>query len=404
MDKNDSLKDETRVSVKVIAYSMCIVFLLSFIEIFSYLVITYEFQFKKLLNKRPNLGLDIYEIPDYDYLNHWRLKSGSSFTLKELIQSKKESGRVLGARLLEKTARQYNISLNEVILQINKKGFKGPDFDESQSNKRILTVGDSCTFGSLFDKYCYPRALENKINQFNKNVEVINAGVEGYSPFHVLNRIEELKSLKPHITTIYIGWNALYDNKTIHALNNHLNSFILLDRLSKKIKTVFGQERTSLYEYNKTKFPNKKDPLLDKVEDYTPWFINDLMLIITEFKNIGSKVVLITLPGLYSMNRIPDDLTLKKGHLPTYTNNPYIIAKLTEQYNKNLKHLAELFDIELVDLAKWCESNLLPVESYFSDSVHLSEEGQRRTGVFLANQLISLFPNFTKMDKSFDKR
>ena len=398
------LKNETRISVKVTAYILCVFFVLSFIEIGSYFVLTYEYQFKKALNIRPYLGLDVYEVPDYDYPNHWRLKGGRSFTLNELIQSKKQSGRVLGARLLEKTASQYNISLNEVILQISKKGFKGPDFDESRSKVRIMTVGDSCTFGSLFDKYCYPRALEAKINQLNKNVEVINVGVEGYSPYNVLCRIEELKSLKPVITTIYIGWNALYNKKTIHSLNNHFKTYILIERLSNKIKTVFGKELTNIDEYHKKKIPNKKDPLLDKIEGYTPWFNNELMRIITEFQNIGSKVVLITLPGLYSMNRVPDKSTLEKGHLPTYTNNPYVIAKLTNQYNQILKHQAELFHIDLIDLAKWCESTLLPVESHFTDSVHLNEDGQSKIGVFLANRLISLYPNLLKEKQSFNKR
>ena len=406
LKSNNALKNETKSSVKVTAYFLCIIFVLSFIEIGSYLLLSYEDQIKKIFNYRPklDLGLDIYEIPDYEYPHHWRLKSGSSFTLRELIQAKNKSGRILGAKMLEKNASHFNTSLNEVLFHINKKGFKGPEIIEPKTRLRILSLGDSCTFGSVFDKYCYPRILEKKLKELGNNVEVINAGVQGYAPYNIVCRIEEFKSLKPDITTIYIGWNALYDKKTIHSLYKQLNSIILLKRLLKKLKTMLRTKQTSLEEYNKLKVPNIKDPLLNKIENYIPWFYNDLMRIINEFQEIGSKVVLITLPGLYSMNRIPDKSTLEKGHLPTYTNNPYVIAKLTTRYNNILKQHAGLCQISLVNLEKWCESNLQPVESYFIDSVHLDENGQTKIGLYLANQLVTIFPDLFRITIPLDKR
>jgi len=394
-----SINNEPGKLVKLTAFFLCIVFVLFFFEIGSYIVLSYETKLKKILNIRPNLGLDIYEIPDEDYLDHWVLTSGRSFTVNELIQAKKQSGKSLGAKLLENTARQYKISKNEIILHINTKGFKGPEIDESKSKLRILTIGDSCTFGSLFDKYSYPRVLENSLNRLKINVEVINAGVEGYKPFNVLYRMEEYKLLKPEITTIYIGMNDLYSPETIQFINQkeksiicQFNSIHILSRLIRGLKTFFGKNRRSLDEYNKSKNPDKNDPLIEKIEKFTPRFIEELNQIIKHFKETESCVVLITIPGLYSMDKIPGKLALKKGHLPVYTDNPFVIAKLTERYNSILRNLAEKNEIHLVDLSKWAHSTLIPAESYFADSFHLTETGQSRIGHYLANRLIDLFP------------
>ena len=46
---------------------------------------------------------------------------------------------------------------SEVVFQINDQGYKGPPLAAPGARPRILVVGDSCAFGSLIDRYSYPR-------------------------------------------------------------------------------------------------------------------------------------------------------------------------------------------------------------------------------------------------------
>lgn len=146
--------------------------------------------------------LDDYEEPDAQHAWNWRPKPGYSATIAQIIQAKRQSGRVLAEQLLTQRATDLNVAPDSVVMRINAQGFKGPDLDQTHSRVRILTIGDSCTFGTMFDEYSYPRALERELARLGKPVEVVNGGVEGYGPANVLGRIDEFKALRPEITTL----------------------------------------------------------------------------------------------------------------------------------------------------------------------------------------------------------
>ena len=64
------------------------------------------------------------------------------------------------------------------FIRINKDGFRGPEIDRAHSRLRILTIGDSVTFGTI-ESHGYPRLLEDELRNRGLDAEVINAGVEG---------------------------------------------------------------------------------------------------------------------------------------------------------------------------------------------------------------------------------
>ena len=122
----------------------------------------------------------------------------------------------------------------------------------------------------------------------------------------------------------------------------------------------------------------------------------ELETIVKEMRAAGSEVVLLTLPGLFVMDEEPSPQALKVGHLPTFTDNPYVLAKISEEYNKRLRRLAKSQDLLLVDLEEWSRESFKPRDEFFFDSVHLYEEGQTRIGQYLAQQLLPMMKGNSK--------
>lgn len=94
---------------------------------------------------------------------------------------------------------------------INDDGRRGPPTPGGSDCFRILTLGNSCTFGwGVGDKDTYPRKLESLLNEkeTGKSVEVINCGIPGYSSFQGKRYFEEdLLELAPDVVLIMFGWN-----------------------------------------------------------------------------------------------------------------------------------------------------------------------------------------------------
>ena len=344
----------------------------------------------KVVNVDPSV-LNDYEVPDVAHSWNWRPKAGYTATIDQIIQAKKHRGKVLGENLLKKRAAELKIEPNAVVMRINADGFKGPDIDKTHSRVRILTIGDSCTFGTMFDEYSYPRTLERELSRLGKAVEVINAGVQGYAPSNVLGRIDEFKALRPEITTIYIGWNALYAEPERYGVEYYLKSVRLFRKAYEKLQEkINGRTEMALEAYSKPKHVQRDAPEVEALDGFTPTFMSDLEMIVKEMRATGSEVVLLTLPGLFVMDEEPSPRALKVGHLPTFTENPYVLAKISTEYNKRLRRLAKSQDLLLVDLEGWSREALRPRDQFFFDSVHVYEEGQIRIGQYLAVQLLPL--------------
>lgn len=335
--------------------------------------------------------LDEYEIQDPQQPWNIRLKPGYSVTVDQVILSKKEAGKILSESYLQDRAGQLKMPRDAVVMRINGDGFKGPDIDKTHSRIRILTIGDSCTFGTIFDEYSYPRTVERELKRLEKHVEVINAGVEGYEPANVLARIDEFKALRPEITTIYIGWNALYQEPFASGVEKYLKSVGLVRKVYQKIRAkIIGHTQAALEAYKKPKHVDRDAAAVQVLEGFQPSFFTDLETIVKEMRGAGSKVILLTLPGLFTLDEEPTPRALEIGHLPTFTDNPYVLAKMSTEYNKLLRRLAKEQGLVLVDLEEWSRESLRPRDKYFFDSVHLYEEGQVLIGQYLATQLVSL--------------
>ena len=313
-----------------------------------------------------------------------------------MLEAKRAAGRVLAVRHMESAARKLGIGADEVAVEVNAEGFRGPALDPLRAH-RILAVGDSCTFGSpVSERFPYARAMERELRRNGVDVEVVNAGVEGYSPVDVVARLDELRALRPDVTTVYIGWNALYRETYLSdatGIRRHLHSARLLARALETVRARLGDPRQSAFDaYARKKRPDPTAPELDLLADYVPSFLPDVVRIVDSMEAAGSRVVILTLPGLYTTDRTPSPRALDIGHLPTFTDNPFVLARMAERYNDALRAFARDRGLPIVDLDRWSRETLVPPEGHFIDSVHLDERTQEQAGAYLANALAPLLP------------
>jgi lysophospholipase L1-like esterase len=341
------------------------------------------------------LGLDDYEMADPVHRGRWRLRPGYRASFAEMLAQKRAAGRSLTVRHMEEAGPRLGIAPDETAVEVNAEGFRGPALDASGQRARILALGDSCTFGSpLSERYPYARVLERELVARGHAVEVVNGGVEGYSPDDVLARIDELKALRPRLVTLYLGWNALYRDSYLgdaRGAHRYLHSARMLSRALAALGARLHDPReVAVQEYERPRRPDRAASELRLVDAYVPSFVAEVSRIVDSLQAAGSRVVILTLPGLYATDRDPSPRALELGHLPTFTDNPFVLARMAERTNEALRALARERGLALVDLERWGREALAPPEDHFIDSVHLDEPSQVRLGEHLAEAIAPL--------------
>jgi lysophospholipase L1-like esterase len=338
------------------------------------------------------LGLDPYESADPVRPGRWRPRAGYRGTFGEVLEAKRAAGHVLAVRHMEDASRALGIAREQLAVEVNAEGYRGPALDPRHSAPRILALGDSCTFGTpVAEEYTYARALERELRARGHRVEVVNGGVEGYDPSDVLARLDEFRALRPDITTLYIGWNSLYRDRYLEeasGLARYLDSVRLLLRVRDVLASRRANpQRAALELYERPKHPVREAPEVALALGYAPSFLWQVERIVAGMREAGSRVVILTLPGLYSLDRQPSARALAVGHLPAFTDNPFVLAAVAARYNEALRELASRQGLTMVDLERWAHDTLQPPESHFVDSVHLDERAQRDAGTWLAGAL-----------------
>ena len=350
-----------RYLVKMTAIFLVLLLAALLLEVMARLVFAYqeELSANPFLSTlaRGEMVLDPYEMESPSVGGHWGLRPGYSSN-----------------------------SMNNPF-RINKNGMRGPDIDAKHSRLRILSLGDSVTFG--LGDVTYPRILENLLNGAGLPVEVINGGVEGYSPRNLLYEINRYLSLRPEIVTIFIGWNSLYSSTYWLEKHERISRLLWFIRnFSRSFKRQsLGEEAYATEMLARTPEPDANNNDVVYAAGYSAPFLGQIEQLADRLQKGGSKVFLITLPGLFVSDEQPTARALKIGHLPAFSVNPYVLAKITQRYNQSLRDLALRKGLGLIDMADWSKTHLTPRDKFFSDSVHLTGEGLRKISGVIAEQL-----------------
>ena len=131
-------------------------------------------------------------------------------TKKDINAFKQTSNRYSGSHFTGyKLSPNFILNHNTLKESINSLGFKSPEIKikKMENTYRIICIGGSVVYGSFDNEKTWPSFLQRLSNNkkfTEKKVEVINAGIPGYTSFHTLTQfITKLIDLDPDLIISY---------------------------------------------------------------------------------------------------------------------------------------------------------------------------------------------------------
>lgn len=284
-------------------------------------------------------------------------------------------------------------------LRINQQGFRGPDLvaPSGEAPLRIACVGDSVVFGRYIDDDALFTArlavlLEERLG---REVEVINAGVPGYSldtTFAVLR--EEIAPLEPDAVVVAQVVNDLngrclevfapsgsessgpagFDGYVGRWLGTWRDRHVLLQSLVRKNLTPWVAPLSA--------GSQRRD---DVPEDFARPYQRKLTELVEWAKRRDLPVVLCTAWKAFGDDQAPEQqFQAASGML---LNNPYLSLRgalaAYDAFNEAVRTVAREHSVVLVDMAA-----VIPTEGeYFRDTVHLTARGHALAAEALAEAI-----------------
>ena len=164
-------------------------------------------------------------------------------------------------------------------------------------------MGGSTTAGMYENELTYPRLLERMLNRAvtgKQKIEVINAGLWGYTSCQVMKRYKkEIVDLEPDVILLMSGWNDInkmresgIKKKSQYCMNHHP---VLV--------------RSNIFRFLRLKIRNgfKKNPSELGVEffrDNAKYYLENLREIIEDAEAKGTHIVLVSLPSLFERGNV----------------------------------------------------------------------------------------------------
>jgi len=239
---------------------------------------------------------------------------------------------------------------------INNHGVRGPDFaaKKSPDTKRIVCLGNSCTFGwRVGEDQVYSRQLENILNGNRADVssQVINAGVTGYSSLQGLRFLRrDVLDWEPDVLVVSYGWNdhwagaqdiADKDQRLPPQWALDVQNFLSRTRTYRWLKyLIFSIKKPPPAEFSRSQPVYRVAP-----ED----FQQNLTAIITEATARGIEVILLTLP-----------IAQRPG--VEYAG----LYEFHERYNQIIRSFADTHGVQVIDAADRFEH----IQGLFDDPEH----------------------------------
>ena len=226
----------------------------------------------------------------------WILQIQCEFEENEIFQNMEEmKRRQLCIDLYEIRTSGQEIIPNQSSdsITINKLGFRGPEFSEikPENTYRIFMLGGSTMFGTgaTSDQSTISGYVQQFFNEgdFEFNIEVVNAGIQGADSKTELKLIEDrIVDLEPDLIIMYDGWNDLRANhepkvlkenwKSVCELGNDkgFDTIIILQPIAGFSSKILTKQES---EYSLTGEDYIKRPLIESLSVY-----DDYALILSE--------------------------------------------------------------------------------------------------------------------------
>lgn len=291
--------------------------------------------------------------------------------------------------------------------RLNARGLRGSDFSTRKplNVERIVCMGDSGTFGVVHHgdiKFTYDPTYSTEIERLlndtprRRKVEVVNAGVIGYSTLQGLRQLKHIiREWEPNVITIRYGVNdhgrlrfehpptAEPRNAFVRAVND-----LLLEQRSFQflIRTRDTMQRTALRralaEATTPRAPAPASPAQNRVP--LSEFDYNLRRLVTEARALGAQVVLLTAPLAPLVDEILTNQKFLEG--AGYASYDDLVAA-HHRYEDAVRTVAADLRVALVDSSRrFAERG---AEEFFTryDLVHPNGEGHRAIARDLADLL-----------------
>jgi lysophospholipase L1-like esterase len=283
--------------------------------------------------------------------------------------------------------RDYKTGL--IKYDINQLGLRSPTIEKQpiKEELRIAIVGASTVAGAYASTNysTFPALLEQRLRDKNRNlVNVINGGVDGLTLNGISSIIEKIiLPLKPKYVVIYTGFNDI--TSICHKQNSNsapkLQPFLPPTKMPSWLMTTDMIKKNTVF---LRKAPKNKNTYIDVDTIDTSWHRNKIESIVTKIISHGVTPVLMTNARSYVNIEIEKARELATTSLYYYYCLDFnSIIKVGEDYNDNIRDVARLHNLHLIDLAKTMPGG----HKYFVDGGHFTLKGEK----LVAQQLYEFF-------------
>ncbi|HOD66745.1 MAG TPA: SGNH/GDSL hydrolase family protein [candidate division Zixibacteria bacterium] len=292
-----------------------------------------------------NRALDYPEIFDKDHELFWRFRPDQSVTSRFFI------GRTH---------------------RINSAGLHGPEITPAEGRTRVITLGNSCTFGwGVATEHGYPRLLDSLLGD---SFQVINAGIPGYTSLQGKRFYRsDLSRLRPAIVTILFAFNDHWAAAGDRAdKDQRMPPQWLLD-----IQNALGRLHT--YRLLKKAILSAVEPPMDSLFDRrTPIYRVGLEDFRANLEDLCRMIVADSARPILLTSPIPD--------LPTYYPKGYQsnLHKYHERYNAAIREMAAARGYDVVDLAEGFAGRPGLFDDPLVDPAHFNDFGHRLAAAMIA--------------------
>ena len=290
--------------------------------------------------------------------------------------------RIRGNKILLKANLRQEIQISPpipgldslIVHSVNSLGFRGPEPPKNLAERfSIFVVGGSTTECSkLTDEKTWPAILGKQLGQYDPNIWLNNAGIDGCSTYgHEILLDDYLLEIRPDMILFLIGVNdrgkASFDDETGFLINENESLFTRLLKRSEVINLISNLQRAyqahavdlghHLEPKEKPEMtPGEKQADLKRHLDYLPKYEKRVVTLVEKCLHAGIGPVLITQPLL-------DDPA----------SHGWAVMEL---YNDVTRKVASQYQVLLIDLATKLEKN----PAYYYDNMHYTNLGAEVVG------------------------
>lgn len=267
---------------------------------------------------------------------------------------------------------------------VNSDGFAGAELREDGDDLwRIVSVGDSNTFGSGNDLHTYPAILGRLLDQRasdGRRYEVVNAGIEGLTSLQALRRLRsKVLPLGPEVVTIYVGWNDLMKFDPVSQGDS--SALSEASRFIDQLWLVKGFRKVLFFYARPYIDPPATGPesRTGRFSDFTPsMYIENVKAMISEVRSIGALPVLFTMATVVREDTTVQDVRERRIVFPYYASAYGVgdLLDLVSAYTRATELVAIEENVPLFRLDRVLNGHP-DSQDLFLDTMHPTDQGRK---------------------------